>query len=244
MAEYVQDISNTTNQQNIPNEISIPHEASTTTTILPIITTGTTIGTTTGTTTQQSSSWTIYNFFDIIKNETFNFIPKLLVSIIIFILFSVLANFVTTLIIGHTYDLENIKIESNIHDNNLESHNYNKNLIIRQLANLSYYTIIIIGLFFAIVNLGFQPGLIIGIFTVIAASFGLALSNTISNFIAGIYIATNNLFKIGDKIKVDNFVGTVYDFNLFNTVLIDDEKKNPLIVPNLKIQNGIITNFL
>ncbi len=48
---------------------------------------------------------------------------------------------------------------------------------------------------------------------------------------------------IGDLIEVGNIKGYVQSFSLFNTVVIHIEKKVPIVIPNLQIQTGILTNY-
>jgi small-conductance mechanosensitive channel len=175
--------------------------------------------------------WSINSIFNSIKTETMNFIPKLVISIIIFILFSILANIVYKFIVGHDYDFKFVKSEIV---------NNNKNVLIHQIANITYNVIIIFGFIFAFVNLGFDITLILSLVALFAIGFGLAIRDLIVNFIAGIYIATNNLFRIGDIIKINDVTGTVYEFTLFHTVVIDSKLNVPVIIPNTQLQNNIL----
>lgn len=73
-------------------------------------------------------------------------------------------------------------------------------------------------------------------------AIGLALSGTLQNFAGGMLILTIKPFKVGDFIEAQNFMGTVTDIQIFNTILqtIDNVV---VILPNGGLATGAITNY-
>jgi len=72
---------------------------------------------------------------------------------------------------------------------------------------------------------------------------GLALQNTLINFIAGIKIISEEKIKIGDFIDGGNEIkGVVEDMSL-NSTRIRNLNNNIIIVPNSKISDGSIINY-
>jgi len=73
-------------------------------------------------------------------------------------------------------------------------------------------------------------------------AIGFALSGTLQNFAGGMLILTIKPFKVGDFIEAQNFLGTVTDIQVFNTILqtIDNVV---VILPNGGLATGAITNY-
>lgn len=183
------------------------------------------------------------NFF---FNNFVDSLPSLLLSLIIFVIFYIIAEYYKTSIIGN----EN-KIKKNILEQEmvLNSDNLNKNLIYYQLSWIVYYSIIVFGLIVSLVNLGFNVATIITIFGSIGLALGLALQETLKNMISGIYIGLNRLFRIGDIISLKPLIGNtsinwgrITDFNLYYTTIIDSNGQITMI-PNSIIQSNILTNI-
>lgn len=183
------------------------------------------------------------NFF---FNNFVDSLPSLLLSLIIFVIFYIIAEYYRTSIIGN----EN-KIKKNILEQEmvLNSDNLNKNLIYYQLSWIVYYSIIVFGLIVSLVNLGFNVATIITIFGSIGLALGLALQETLKNMISGIYIGLNRLFRIGDIISLKPLIGNtsinwgrITDFNLYYTTIIDSNGQITMI-PNSIIQSNILTNI-
>jgi len=170
-------------------------------------------------------------------------IPSLLISIFIFVIFYIIAEYYKSIIISKKTKLINseVKIE--------EQHNvYNNNLIYYQLSWLIYYSIIIFGLLVSLVNLGFNVATIITLLGSIGFALALALQDSIKNIISGIYIGINKLFKIGDIISlkplgnINSTNGRIINFNLYYTTIIDQNNTISMI-PNSIIQSNILTNI-
>ncbi|MCU4924984.1 mechanosensitive ion channel family protein [Halobacteria archaeon AArc-dxtr1] len=74
-----------------------------------------------------------------------------------------------------------------------------------------------------------------------ALAVGLALQNVIANFVAGVFIYTDEPFRIGDWIEWDGHSGVVEDISLRVTRVrtFDNEL---LTVPNAELTGGVIKN--
>ncbi len=73
-------------------------------------------------------------------------------------------------------------------------------------------------------------------------AFALAAKDTAANIFGGIAILTDNIFKVGEWIKVGNAEGTVEDIGI-RTTKIRAFDKRLIIVPNATIANSNVENF-
>jgi len=73
-------------------------------------------------------------------------------------------------------------------------------------------------------------------------AFALAAKDTAANIFGGIAILTDNIFKIGEWIKVGEAEGIVEDIGI-RTTKIRAFDKRLIIVPNAKIANSNVENF-
>lgn len=188
----------------------------------------------------------IYNKFNLFLNNFIDILPSLLLSIIIFVFFYIIAEYYKTSIIYDENKTQKYTIGQEMLTNN---DNLNKNLIYHQLSLMVYYSIIIFGLIVSLVNLGFNVATIIALLGSFGLALGLALQETLKNMISGIYIGINKLFKIGDIISLKPLIGNtnitfgkIIDFNLYYTTIIDVNKQS-IIIPNSMIQNNILINI-
>lgn len=176
---------------------------------------------------------------DSLKNNTIDFIPKVVVSIIIYIVTMTVANWIRNIIIGDKTN--NIPSE---YSSLKELYQKNsKKIFLYQIADIVYYLIAAFGIIFAITNLGIQTATIFTILGTFVIAIGLSLQGVIGNIWAGLYISLSDLYKIGDNVKVNETNGTVNSFTLFNTQLIDSDGKNQITIPNTMVLNNVLTNF-
>jgi small-conductance mechanosensitive channel len=170
-----------------------------------------------------------------------NIINKIIISIFIFIIFLVIGDIVFKLIVGNNY-INNINIKIAAENNYSQN-----NILLDQIGNLVYYTIIIVGIIYALLSIGLQITTIMAIFGVLSLAISFAVTQTIQNIFAVIYITSNNVFQIGDRISIESsrglFNGKVIQFNLFNTILFNEKTESLIIIPNSKIQDSIILNY-
>ncbi len=176
-----------------------------------------------------------------LKNGAINFLPKLAISIIIFLIFASVANLFkkefSKLYLDDAIIIEENNVKLNINNNK------SRNIAYQQFGHIIYYLIYVFGIFAALINLGVQTNTILAVLGIFVVGIGLSLQSTITNIWAGLYISTNRLYSIGDLIEVNKIKGYVQSFSLFNTVIIDPQNRTPIIIPNTMIQTNMLTNF-
>ena len=119
------------------------------------------------------------------------------------------------------------------------------NTVVRYVKRVSTLLVFITA---GLVFVSLIPGLQ-GLFSTLLASagltalvFGFAAKSTLSNFISGMSLAVYRPFRIGDKVEIDNKVGTVEDITLRHTI-VRTWRHERLIIPNEKIDNMTLVNF-
>jgi len=150
--------------------------------------------------------------YDNIKSTILSHIPTILTSILIIIMFWTIANYIYK---------------------NIDSDN---NIVYNQIKNIIYYTIIIFGISFLLINIGFEKTTIISFLGTLTITLAFSSQAFLSNIMASFYITFNKLFNIGDNIQIQNVSGKVIDYTLFNTTLLNNN--NHVIIPN-----NIFINF-
>ena len=120
-----------------------------------------------------------------------------------------------------------------------KQHAAHLNLMYGQLATISFYTILSVGLLFILPMYGIDTITILG---TAGLAIGLASQNVLNNMLSGIFILANDTYRIDDLIKIQmvpyydstgNFiVGKVKSFNLFYTKLSDLTTNNEISIPN------------
>jgi hypothetical protein len=154
--------------------------------------------------------------------DVFNFIPNLLIALLLLIIGLLLANWLKNLVLTVAKSL------------NLPSASL--------LSNLVFYFILINVLISAMVqakiNIEFfstNISLIIGgVVFAFALAYGLASKNIMSNIISSFYY--KNKYKIGDYIKIGENEGEVCEKDNFHIVLCN--KKNKIYIPLSKLNDN------
>ncbi len=181
------------------------------------------------------------SYADKIKSGIYDIGPKLITSIIILIIFITLAN-----VFKNYFTNAFLKSKVSVEQENLKlqiQNNQSRNIAFQQVQYIIFYLIYAFGIFVALINLGVQTNTILAILGIFVVGIGLSLQTTINNIWAGLYISINKLFSIGDLIEINNIKGYVQSFSLFNTVVVQIDKKVPVVIPNLQIQTGLLTNY-
>lgn len=172
--------------------------------------------------------------FQILKNDIIDYTPRLIISILIFIVFLVVANYYKNYFISN-----NINSEETIVDKS-------RSLLLYQVGWTIYYLIFITGIICSLINLGVNIALILSFLGIFGLAIGFALQGSLSNIISGIIISITNLYEINDNIRInaifsENYTsGRVIDFNLYYTTLINSDNKTTICVPNSLIQSNVI----
>lgn len=87
-------------------------------------------------------------------------------------------------------------------------------------------------------TLGFQtPRFVTAVVTSISLAVGLSFQSVLSNFAAGVMLLVFRPYSVGDKVKVSQRVGFVYDISLLTT-RVDTEDNIRIAVPNSQVFNN------
>jgi small conductance mechanosensitive channel len=114
--------------------------------------------------------------------------------------------------------------------------------LVNFLANLTYYTLIVLVIVAAAGRLGINTTSFLTIIGAAGLAVGLALKDSLSNFAAGVMLVLFRPFAIGDVVSVAGITAKVENINIFNTHFCSPDNQL-IIVPNNKIISDIITNI-
>ncbi len=101
----------------------------------------------------------------------------------------------------------------------------------RWIVRISKYTVYVIGLFAIIGIFGFDLTSVIVGLGAFSIAISFAMSTVIQNFVSGLLVQADKAFSIGDKIKVQNFEGTVQKISVRTTV-IETKEGDVVFIPN------------
>lgn len=150
-----------------------------------------------------------------IINEAISLIPNLVLAILVFLIFAVLASAGRSL--ARRW-IENRQKHQGIA------------LLISQLVRTG---ILILGFLiaFSVIAPSFKAGDLIKLLGIGGVAIGFAFQNILQNFLAGILLLLQEPFKLGDLISVTGIEGNVYDIQTRVTVITTKEGRRVLI-PN------------
>ena len=115
-------------------------------------------------------------------------------------------------------------------------------MLVRLSKNTIYYALIGIIILAALDQLGVNTTSALAAFGAIGLAVGLAVKDSLSNFVAGVMVALFQPFKLGHYVEAAGTSGTVMDVGMFNTTLLTPDNKR-VIVPNRLIYNDTIINY-
>lgn len=124
-----------------------------------------------------------------------------------------------------------------------------KRLLIQQLSNISFYVVMVAGVFFALVNVGVQTTSLVTVVGSFMVTIGLALQTTLSNIFSGVSVALMDNFRIGDTVRIylpwvrDPIVGRVEDLNIAYVVLRQEQTGKILYIPNSSVSANAMVNL-
>jgi small conductance mechanosensitive channel len=112
-----------------------------------------------------------------------------------------------------------------------------KEMVVSAVRNL----IVILGVLFAISQLGISLGPLLAGLGIAGFIIGFALQDSLANFASGMLILLYRPFDVGDVVEAHGIKGRVSHMSLVNTIFmtLDNQK---LIVPNNLIWSSVITN--
>ncbi|MEZ7893028.1 MAG: mechanosensitive ion channel [Candidatus Wallbacteria bacterium] len=108
-------------------------------------------------------------------------------------------------------------------------------------GNIVYFIVMIFMVMAVLARLGIQTASFVAVMGAAGLAISLALQGTLSNVASGVLLILFRPFKVGDKIKVVGFEGTVKEIQVFSTILHSTDNKR-VIIPNSKITGDIIIN--
>lgn len=103
------------------------------------------------------------------------------------------------------------------------------------------YALIVIGILFAMDNLGVSINSLAAVGAVLMVGIGFGLQNIAQNFISGLILLIERPIKVGDIVKVGNTLGRVLDIRVRSTI-IQTRDNVTIIVPNSKFVSEEVTN--
>ncbi len=115
-------------------------------------------------------------------------------------------------------------------------------ILVNFLGNLAYMAMLALVVVAALGQMGVQTTSFIAMLGAAGLAIGLALQGSLSNFAAGVLIVVLRPYRVGDFIEAAGVSGTVFEVQIFNTVLTTPDNKR-VIIPNGQIGSSIITNF-
>jgi small conductance mechanosensitive channel len=164
------------------------------------------------------------NFIFQLKEMAFEYAPKLLGAILVYIIGS--------WVIGRLTLLMRKAMTGKHYDASLQS--FLISLVKVLLTVLLLLTILgMLG-----VNLTAFGALLAGL----GIAIGAALNGSLGNFAGGVMLLTFKPFKIGDLLEAQGQVGVVKELGIFNTVLLSPENKT-IILANGALSTGTIINY-
>ena len=111
------------------------------------------------------------------------------------------------------------------------------------LAELLRYGTLLLATIVLFQAFGIQtPQSFTAIVTSLTLAIGLSFQSVLSNFAAGIMLLVFRPYSVGDKVKIGNRIGFVYDISLLAT-RVDTEDNIRIQVPNSQILNGVVENY-
>ena len=154
---------------------------------------------------------------------TIELLPNILIAIIVFILFWIVAKFSRRFLKNFT--------------RNKQSRNLG--LV---LARLSQGLIILVGAFvaLAIVVPSFKPGDLVQLLGVSGVAVGFAFRDILQNFLAGILILITEPFVINDQIVFKDFEGTVENIQTRATTIKTYDGRR-IVIPNAELFTNSVT---
>ncbi|MDB5735573.1 MAG: mscS [Alphaproteobacteria bacterium] len=110
------------------------------------------------------------------------------------------------------------------------------------VTNFVRYSILGITLVVVLGQFGVQTTSLIAVLGATGLAIGLALQGTLSNVASGVMLLFLRPFRVHDRIKTSDALGTVQEIGLFRTTIVTDDGLY-VSVPNATIFSGTITNL-
>tara|TARA_Y100000739_G_scaffold228406_1_gene240090 strand:+ start:350 stop:1159 length:810 start_codon:yes stop_codon:yes gene_type:complete len=110
---------------------------------------------------------------------------------------------------------------------------------LRSLLNVTLKALLVVSV---LSMLGVEMTSFIAILGAAGLAVGMALSGTLQNFAGGVMILVFKPFQVGDVITAQGHTGSVFEIQIFNTILKTPDNKH-IIIPNGGLSTGSLVNF-
>lgn len=110
---------------------------------------------------------------------------------------------------------------------------------LRSLLNITLKALLVVSV---LSMLGIEMTSFIAILGAAGLAIGMALSGTLQNFAGGVMILVFKPFQVGDVITAQGHTGSVFEIQIFNTILKTPDNKH-IIIPNGGLSTGSLINF-
>ena len=167
----------------------------------------------------------IDKYVELIIDLTVQYIPKIVLAILLFIIGWWVINKSTKFLSGRLK-------KSNIFQIEVQS-------FFSSMFNIGLKILLLISIAGVV---GVETTSFVGIIAAMSFAIGLALQGNLSNFAAGVMILITRPFRVGDEVKIQGYWSYVYEIQIFHTVLRNFDK-TLVIIPNNIIMNNTIQNL-
>ena len=110
------------------------------------------------------------------------------------------------------------------------------------ISTLSYYALVIIGVFTALAAAGFELSQLTLIIGALGVGIGLGLQNVVNNFVSGLILMFERPIQPGDVVEISGTSGTVRDIGMRATTLSTFEGAD-VVVPNGSLLSEKLINW-
>lgn len=109
------------------------------------------------------------------------------------------------------------------------------------IGRIVFISISVIGALTAMGLLGVPWTTVVALTSVLGLATSLAMQDVLKNFVAGIYLLVERPFRVGETVKIRDFVGVVESIDIRTTMLLA-ENGDQILVPNAILFAEIILN--
>lgn len=114
--------------------------------------------------------------------------------------------------------------------------------VANSVATLSYYALLLIGLFVALAAAGFEIGQLTIVIGALGVGIGLGLQSVVNNFVSGLILMFERPIQPGDVVEISGTSGTVRDIGMRATTLTTFEGAD-VVVPNGTVLSEKLINW-
>ena len=120
----------------------------------------------------------------------------------------------------------------------------NKLVAYNLVMNMLYW-VCMLGVVIMLVKwLGVEVAALIALLGSVLLAIGLGIQGALGDLATGCLLMVANTYKIGDYIEIpaESTIGTVKDFNLLFTEIIDEDSGVTVVIPNRKLYENVMIN--